>query len=177
MLEKTHLRSKFKEERRTLDIAQISDDIVKNIRNSDFYAEAQNVLIFYPLRYEVNLLSLLDDNKNFYFPKVSGEKLLVCPYEQGCEFKKSCYNINEPCTNPVSNSVLDLIFVPALAVDVDNYRLGYGGGYYDRFLKECEAFSVVPICEKFLVEKLPRNEFDVAVNAVVTEHGKRLTFK
>ena len=114
----------------------------------------------------------MEDNKNFYFPKVDGENLLVCPYDKSVTFKKSCLNINEPCSSPVSPEVLDLIFVPALAVDKSNYRLGYGGGFYDKFLKTCRAYSVVPICKDFIVEALPHDKFDIPVNAVIT-NGKK----
>lgn len=175
MLDKTHLRIRFKEERKKINIDEISNSIVQNIRNSDFYKSSNHVMLFYPLRYEINLLPLMNDTKKFYFPKVNGENLLVCPCSEETIFKKSSLKINEPCSNPVSPEALDLIFVPALAVDRKNYRLGYGGGFYDRFLKNSKALSVVPICEDFIVESLPYEEFDIPVHKVIT-NGKKAHF-
>ena len=172
MLEKTHIRTIFKEERKKLDIALISKDIVKNIRSSDFYKNAEHVMLFYPLKYEINLLDLLNDNKKFYFPKVHGENLLVCPYEPSVKFEKAAFNIYEPCSAPVFPEILDLIFVPALAVDKNNFRLGYGGGFYDRFLKTCDAVTAVPIYENFVVEELPHDDYDVRVDYIIT-NGKK----
>lgn len=172
MLEKTHIRTIFKEERKKLDIALISKDIVKNIRSSDFYKNAEHVMLFYPLKYEINLLDLLNDNKKFYFPKVAGENLLVCPYDRSIRLEKSSLNIYEPVSAPVEAEILDLIFVPALAVDKKYYRLGYGGGYYDRFLKGCNAVTAVAIPEDFIIEELPHDIFDVAVEHVIT-NGKK----
>ena len=172
MLEKTHIRTIFKEERKKLDIALISKDIVKNIRSSDFYKNAEHVMLFYPLKYEINLLDLLNDNKKFYFPKVHGENLLVCPYEPSVKFEKAAFNIYEPCSAPVFPEILDLIFVPALAVDKNNFRLGYGGGFYDRFLKTCDAVTAVPIYENFVVEELPHDDYDVRVDCIIT-NGKK----
>lgn len=172
MLDKTHLRTKFKEERKSLDVEQISRDIVRNIRSQAFYKKAEHVMIFYPLKYEINLLDLLNDDKNFYFPKVHGENLLVCPYESSVKFEKAAFNIYEPCSAPVFPEILDLIFVPALAVDKKYYRLGYGGGYYDRFLKGCNAVTAVAIPEDFIIEELPHDIFDVAVEHVIT-NGKK----
>lgn len=172
MLDKTHLRTKFKEERKSLDVEQISRDIVRNIRLQEFYKKAEHVMIFYPLKYEINLLDLLNDDKNFYFPKVHGENLLVCPYEPSVKFEKAAFNIYEPCSAPVFPEILDLIFVPALAVDKKKFRLGYGGGFYDRFLKTCDAVTAVPIYENFVVEELPYDDYDVRVDCIIT-NGKK----
>ena len=68
---------------------------------------------------------------------------------------------------------LDLIIVPALAFDADGYRLGYGGGYYDRFLRGVSAFTIGLARERLFVEKLPRELHDVAVKCVVTEKEVR----
>lgn len=172
MLDKTHLRTKFKEERKSLDVEQISRDIVRNIRSQAFYKKAEHVMIFYPLKYEINLLDLLNDDKNFYFPKVHGENLLVCPYESSVKFEKADFNLYEPCSAPVFPEILDLIFVPALAVDKKKFRLGYGGGFYDRFLKTCDAVTAVPIYENFVVEELPYDDYDVRVDCIIT-NGKK----
>ena len=174
MVNKTDLRIRFKSARKELDIQNVSRNIEKNLRAFEIYKNSKNVMLFYPLKFEINLLGLLEDKgKNFYFPKVDGEKLIVCPYTKDTKFKKSALNVSEPCSEPVDAEILDLIIIPALAVDKDNYRLGYGGGYYDRFLKLVpDAVTVVPVCEKFVVEKLPHEEFDIPVDYVITDAEK-----
>lgn len=173
MLEKSHLRTKFKNLRKNIDIKHVSAEICENIRNFSHYTEAQNVMLFYPTEYEINILPLLNDNKNFYFPRVDRKNLLVCPYSKDVKFKKSSYNINEPCSNPQSADVLDLIIVPALAVDKNGYRLGYGGGFYDRFIPQCpNAVTIVPIYEEFVIENLPVQVFDRKVDYIIT-NGKK----
>ncbi len=175
MDEKSHLRTKFKSLRRELDIKTISAQICEKIRAFDLYKQAANVMLFYPTKYEINLLQLLDDNKSFFFPRVNGLNLDVCPYSHDTEFKKSSYNINEPCSTPVSHEILDLIFVPALAADTSGYRLGYGGGFYDRFLPLCSnAVTVIPIFDEFVLNALPIEEFDCKVDYIIT-NVKRLT--
>lgn len=171
---KTLLRTRFKEERKEINISEISNSIVFNIKHSDFYKNARHVMLFYPLKYEVNLLDLLNDNKHFYFPKVNGENLSVCPYNDSVKLQKSSLNIYEPCSNAVLPDILDLIFVPALAVDKNNYRLGYGGGFYDRFLKTTNALTIVPVYKDFVVEKLPHDEFDVPVDFVITNGYRQI---
>ncbi len=156
--------------RNSLDIRAISDKIVNRIRNFKAYQEAENVMIFYPLKNEINLLKLLDDKKQFFLPKVEGENLLVCPYSKNTELIKSKYNTFEPIGKPVSADVLDLIFIPALMVDENYYRLGYGGGFYDRFLsKPCSALKIVPIASQFLARRLPHDDFDEKINVIICE--------
>ena len=70
---KSDLRKKAKCIRKSLSIAEKSTIAIKKIRENTLYIPAKNVLIYYPLRYELNLLALLDDEKNFYLPRVCGE--------------------------------------------------------------------------------------------------------
>lgn len=173
MNEKTDLRIKFKELRKSFDLKQISSQIVQNVKNCSFYQSANNIMIYYPTKFEINLLDLTNDtNKNFYLPKVSGKELFVCPYDFKSELISSKFNILEPCTQPVNPECIDLIIVPALAVDKRNFRLGYGGGFYDRFLsKYNEIKTIVPISSMQIVEKLPVEEFDVPIDIVIHEKG------
>ena len=63
----------------------------------------------------------------------------------------------------------DIIIVPALCCDDEGYRLGHGGGYYDRYLAACKAFSVGLCREALMTARLPRDEFDIRLNCLVTE--------
>lgn len=169
MENKTALRGRAKNLRKTLDISKISNDICEKLRNADFYKQAKNVLLFYPTQFEIDLRELLSDDKNFYLPKVAVEELLVCPYKQGENLEISSFNIKEPCSNPVSSAKLDLVIVPALMVDKNNYRLGYGGGFYDKFLAQNKVLSVVPIARALIVEALPVEDFDKKVDFVISD--------
>lgn len=168
MKNKIELRTKFKSIRKTLDICGKSKIISKKIQSLPIFQGAEHVMLFYPTKYEVNLLDMLSLDKKFYFPKVDDKKLLVCP---ACEkFEKSDMNILEPCSSPVSPEILDLIIVPALAIDLENYRLGYGGGYYDRFLSQYYNIqTVTPIFKEFIVDKLPRFSTDIKIDYIVSD--------
>lgn len=171
MLSKDELRKKAKEIRNSLNNKEISGEIVENIRNTDVYQHATNVMLFYPLEHEIDLLPLLDDNKNFYLPRVEGEMLVVCPFKKGDELVKSKFNTLEPVSNPIPADFLNIVFVPALMVDKEFHRLGYGKGFYDRFLakRALQAIRIVPIANALLVDCLPSDEFDEKVDAIVDE--------
>jgi len=64
---------------------------------------------------------------------------------------------------------LDFIVVPALTYDMMGYRLGYGGGYYDRYLSGVRAFKAGLARERLLKEALPREDHDIAVDCIITE--------
>jgi 5-formyltetrahydrofolate cyclo-ligase len=146
-----------------------SQIIVEKIKNLDIYKTSKNIMLFYPMTHEIDLRELTNDcSKNFYYPRVSGENLLVCPNNN--EYIKSKFGVLEPTSNPVNPEILDLIFVPALAVDKNFYRLGYGGGYYDRFLQNYHLITTVtPIFKELTTEKLPTEDFDKPINYIVTD--------
>ena len=137
----------------------------------------QNIKI-YPIKkkaatkskYEINFLSILKDHdKTFYFPRVNGNELEVCPYYAGCEFVKSDFNIFEPKTDSVPTKVLDLVIVPALMADSRGYRLGYGKGFYDRFLVQYGQYfkSITAIPKELYVNELPIDEYDQKIDKVI----------
>ena len=168
MQNKTELRTKIKEIRKTLDIKTKSYIISEKIKSSKIYIDAKNVMLFYPTKYEVDLLDLRFGDKKIYFPRVTADSLLVCP-DNNC-FIKSDFNIQEPTSEPVDPNILDLVIVPALAVDKKHYRLGYGGGYYDRFLvKYSNIKTLTPIFKEFIFDELPKNNFDIKIDYIFSD--------
>jgi 5-formyltetrahydrofolate cyclo-ligase len=91
------------------------------------------------------------------------------------ELSLSSYGLLEPLSSSrvIMPDALDFIIVPALTYDGDGYRLGYGGGYYDRFLMRTRAFTAGVARERLLMEVLPREAHDMAVRCVVTESTER----
>lgn len=168
--EKKKLRKLAKEIRKTLDIPAVSSVLAAKICSHEAYISAKNVMLYYPVGSEYNFLQLLDDDsKNFYFPKVCAENLLVCPYSKDSGFVKSPLNIMEPCSEPVPTSALDLIIVPALMADKNGYRLGYGGGFYDRFIPQTKAKTICAISSKLCTDSMPATKDDIPVDFVITD--------
>lgn len=166
---KTDLRIKAKSVRKELDIENISRKLTEKIRQNNYYINAKNVLIYYPKCHEINFLALLSDDKCFYLPKVNGSDMVVCPYKCGDILKKSDFNVEEPCSKPVCAEVIDLAIVPALAIDKNNIRLGYGGGFYDRFLSQYPNIkTIVALPEQLYFDKLPFEKHDISVDVVIT---------
>ena len=148
----------------------LSKRLAQKLRNTEEYKSAKNIMIFYPLKDEVDLLELTNDNsKTFYLPKIDGDNLLCCKYDSNTELCESCFHTKEPVTEQTTfTHQPDLVIVPALAVDKNNYRLGYGGGFYDRFLSKTETIKIVCLPKQFVVKTVYPENFDIPVDRVIT---------
>jgi 5-formyltetrahydrofolate cyclo-ligase len=165
-MSKAELRKKYK----NFDKSVFSSKLVENLKKTQIYKHSKNVMIFYPLPNEVNLLSLLKDKtKNFYLPKIDGEQLLCCPYNEGDELCESCFKTLEPKSEACSKSILDLVILPALACDKNGYRLGYGGGFYDRFLETFCGKKIVCIPSLLVLDTVFPESHDIKSDLIITE--------
>ena len=170
MNNKSELRKRAKLIRKNLDINSMSEQIVFKIKNFEDFKKSKNIMLFYPLEFEIDILKLLDfEEKNFYLPRIKGLELECCPYKKGDLLRDSEFKTKEPVTESVNPEILDLIFVPALMADKNNYRLGYGKGYYDRFLEKTNAITVVPLAKELIAENLPIEEYDKKIDFIITQ--------
>lgn len=167
-MNKIELRKWARDKRKNLDMENISAILTKKLAQTDEYINSKNIMIFYPLKYEVNLLPLLKDNsKQFYLPRIKGQDIECCKYEEGNELCESCFHTLEPTCKACSKTELDMIIIPALAVDKNNYRLGYGGGFYDRFLKDFKGLKIVCIPKELIVETVYPEKHDVKIDLII----------
>jgi len=167
---KRALRKQIKELRSGLDIELLSKALCRKLQATTEYQNAKNIMIFYPMKNEINLLPLLeDDSKNFYLPQVCGKNLRCCPYCTGDELCVSAFGTKEPVRESCSKAQIDLVIVPALACDKNNYRLGYGGGFYDRFLRDFGSKKIVCIPKAQIVDTVYPEKHDVVMDMVISE--------
>lgn len=90
------------------------------------------------------------------------------------EVKKGHFDIEEPIVEDTiytKKNEMDLLIVPGLVFSKEGYRIGFGGGYYDRFLTDFIHPTVSLVWSKQLVENLPTNQYDLPVQYLITENG------
>lgn len=172
---KNLLRHDIKDIRKHLNIPFCSQKICEQISSWAIFNKSRNVMIYSPIGTEFSLLSLLADtnNKSFFFPSVRGNEIHPVFYDKTKGFKTGDFNIKEPIGEILTDySFVDLIFVPALAVDINGFRLGYGKGFYDRFLPHLSdrCIKVVPISSKLVLDSIPVESHDKSVDYIVTEN-------
>ena len=152
------------------------DSVVRKITALDEFASADTVLMFYPVGSEINIISLFAKskllNKRVAFPcSLKGGILVFREVNDLSELGATVYNIPEPTeTSPIIEDFDNSICItPALAFDNDGFRIGYGGGYYDRFLSSFKGISVGVAYDDMICDRLPRDEFDLPTDIIITE--------
>ena len=142
------------------------------------WQKAQNIMIYAPLPGEVNVsYLLLDQTKNFIFPKIkNNNELEIYLVKDKKELKIGCFGVLEPREQcfKISKKELDLIIVPGLAFYKKGDRLGRGKAYYDQFLKtvRCQNKKVVTVSLIFdfqLLANIPTEQHDQEIDLVLTQ--------
>ena len=109
-------------------------------------------------------------NKSVYVPKVNGQEMTFHPIRSFLELEEGYRGIPEPTSNPVNIINPGLVIIPGVAFDRNLNRVGYGKGYYDRFLSHNDNLRTLAICfELQLEEKIPSDSFDIRPEVLITE--------
>ena len=177
MLTKKQIREEIKKKRLLLPIEEVrtkSEKVIERLRET-LPHEAETFMFYAPLKKEVDLLPLVEEflfsGKRVIFPKVSGKDILPIEVFSLKELCSGYCSILEPPPN-YSRIVrtIDVVFVPGIAFDFSCFRIGYGGGFYDRFLAKHGVGTKIGICFDFqIVEKIPHDPFDFPMDVVVSE--------
>ena len=124
--------------------------------------------IFYPIKNEVDVRDL-GDSYQLHYPKIEDGQLFF--YEDNGRFKKAALGVPEPVdSKKVNKADLDALIIPGLVFDDALYRLGYGKGYYDAYLKDYQGTKIGVCFEKFRVEALPNKPHDIPMDYLVTDN-------
>lgn len=187
MLEKEALRKKMIKERNGLSKKEkkIKDESIYNqvIKDKDYIA-ANTVFLFMSFGSEINtkkiILDALDHNKKVFLPKVVGKKLELFEIEDFENLERSKYGILEPnafCQG-IGNCGIDFILMPGLAFDSFGGRVGYGGGFYDRYISSLPNYKEIPkvaIAYDFqIIEKVPMSKYDIPVDRIIIDEVKNV---
>lgn len=173
--EKQKLRKEFLNKRLNLsrdEVEYLSDLVIKNMLSLEVFKQAKNVMIYYPFMNEVNILKLKNfcEEKNFFFPVVDFENRELKVRKDTGKFVKNKFGIYEPEGEDEKNLSLEFIVVPGIVFDEKAYRLGYGGGYYDKFLSLVKNSFFCGVCYDFqIIKELPVNDKDFQLDLVVSE--------
>ena len=173
---KSSLRSQILSKRNSLsleDIAHHSEKISKRILKHPKFLDSKSIFLYFSIGSEVSTTFIIEESlklgKNVFLPVLdNSENLSFHKFESFSKMKKGKFGILEP-TSKVSLVDPDLVVVPGLAFDLHLHRLGYGKGYYDRFLKSTSSYKI-GICFDFqIVEKIPNESHDQKMDEVISE--------
>ncbi|GGA32216.1 5-formyltetrahydrofolate cyclo-ligase [Okeania sp. KiyG1] len=161
-----------------------SDRLCHHLQNYSLFQKAQTVLAYFSFRQEVDLSLLFTNNREnstvsnkiWGLPRCVKKDLFWHIWQPESSLQKGKYGILEPESNAplLHSSEVDLILIPAVACDLNGYRLGYGGGFYDRMLSSEEWASkptIGIVFEFAYLQQLPIDPWDRPLTAVCTENG------
>lgn len=175
-MDKTSLRKKIREQKRAMTEAEIverSEKLGVLFASSELYRNAQTIYAYLPYNQEVRTVPMLEramkDGKRVAVPKVYGEEMKFLYITDLNRVEKGYAGIPEPMGDePVAQDPTALVLMPGLAFDREGHRIGYGGGFYDKFLAAEPGHPTVALCYEFqMVERIPTEEFDVPVDQVI----------
>ncbi|MBR4016600.1 MAG: 5-formyltetrahydrofolate cyclo-ligase [Oscillospiraceae bacterium] len=175
-MDKKTLRREIREKKRAMteeEILRRSRDLMAQFVNTPAYRNAKTIYGYLPYNQEVRTVPMLEqalrDGKKVAVPKVYGEEMRFIYLDDLSQVEKSEMGIPEPVADgPVADDKTALVLMPGLAFTERGDRMGYGGGFYDRFLAEEPGHYTLALCYDFqMLESLPTEEYDIPVDAVL----------
>lgn len=183
-MDKKILRSEILKKRKSLsqeELIEKSSSIAKLLFSSEQYKNSKYIMCYIDFRNEVKteeiVKTALKEDKNIIIPItiVETRQLILSQlYDYDKELETGTYGILEPkkeYIREVAPKLIDLVLMPGVAFDRRGYRIGYGGGYYDRFLTKIDK-SVSKIALAFELQMVPRvkeGRYDIPVDYIITE--------
>ena len=175
-MDKSALRKEIREKKRAMTEDQInaaSAELMRLFLASDLYRQAKSVYGYLPYNQEVRTVPILEqairDGKRVAVPKVYGDEMQFLWMDDLSAVSNGYAGIPEPTADgPVADDRTALVLMPGLAFDPQGHRIGYGGGFYDKFLASEPEHPTLALCYAFqMMEHLETEEFDKNVDCVL----------
>ncbi|AOR22492.1 5-formyltetrahydrofolate cyclo-ligase [Clostridium taeniosporum] len=179
--EKKELRKKILNLRKEINSTEKKnfDNIIhKKFFESKFYSQCRNIFVYISYDSEIDtktlIIKALKDGKNIYVPRTNYktklmEAVKITSLENLIEDR---YGILQPKESELSTELnnIDLVIIPGVAFDINGGRMGYGGGFYDRYLNKCkkDIFKIALAYDFQVIDYIPMDKHDISVDCVIT---------
>ena len=175
-IQKTALRKHLLEKRDAIS-AELRDILSKNIHQNlkhiSSYINSQNIACYFPIGSEVNthniMLDILEQGKSLLLPKIIDDDIEFHIVSNLEKLEKGRFEIMEPKDSCERTKKIDCVLIPTVGVSKSGVRLGYGHGYYDRFLSSTDAMKISLTYSKQIVKSIPSDSHDIKIDWIVTE--------
>lgn len=175
-MDKTELRREIRARKRAMTEAEIEERSAKLARlffASEAYQKAKTIYGYLPYNQEVRTVPMLEralkDGKKVAVPKVYGDEMKFLYLDDLNAVAKGYAGIPEPIADePLAQDETALVLMPGLAFDPQGHRIGYGGGFYDKFLAAEPNHPTLALCYEFqMLPKLDVEDHDIPVDTVL----------
>jgi len=174
--EKKNLRKVLLEKRDSIsyDYIEIASKQIHNkIKQIDIFRKAKNIGCYFPIGSEVKTQDLMQEvlasGKSLFLPKVVEDDLIFKKINDFTNLEKSSFNLMEPKDECPIAKEIDLVIAPIIGATRNGVRLGYGYGYYDRFLSKSKPATIGLTYSKQIIKSIPNSEKDIKMDWLVTE--------
>lgn len=174
--EKARLRKQFLDQRDSLspDLTKIASSKIRdNLRKIEFFRKASVIGAYYSIGSEVRTYDIMQDilnaGKDLALPKVEKTDLVFKKIVNFSDLEEGNFSVMEPKDRCETVKKIDVAIVPAIAVTREGYRLGYGFGFYDRYLHGKRIKKITLSYSKQVIKSIPHDDHDVKVDYIVTE--------
>jgi len=156
------------------DLRDISSrKIHENLKQMNVYNTSQNIACYFPIGSEVNtqeiMLDILEKGKNLLLPRITKNDIIFHVITNLEQLEKGDFDIMEPRDDYEKAKKIDCILVPTIAISKSGIRLGYGRGYYDRFLSTIKSVKISLTYSKQIIKSIPNDTHDIKMDWIVTE--------
>ena len=175
-MDKKELRRQIREKKRAMTEDQIvtaSARLGELFLSCPEYKAAKTIYGYLPYNQEVRTVPMLEqamrDGKRVAVPKCYGDQMRFIYMDDLSKVENGYANIPEPIADePVANDKTALVLMPGMAFTADGNRMGYGGGFYDKFLAAEPDHPTVALCYDFqMVDYIPTDDYDIPVDRVL----------
>ena len=175
-MDKKELRRTIRERKRAMteeEIVSRSEKLGVLFSQSEAYKAAKTIYGYLPYNQEVRTVPMLEqalkDGKRVAVPKVYGDEMKFLYLDDLTQVSKGYAGIPEPIVDgPVADDKTALVLMPGLAFDPAGHRIGYGGGFYDKFLAAEPNHPTLALCYEFqMLPELHTEEHDIPVDTVL----------
>lgn len=174
-MNKQILRNKYKQIRKNIKDKEKLDNIIFNkIVSLKGYKESKLVLTYVSLKEEVDTIELikhsLNRGKQVAVPKCEGNDIVFYYINNLYDLEEGNFGILEPETNEIVKDFDNSIcIVPGIAFDKENNRIGYGRGFYDRFLENYNGIKIGLTYKEFICDKIDTDENDIKMDIIIKD--------
>ena len=164
------LRKKVSEEK----LSEDSRKIFREVCASSVYRQADAVYAYMDYNHEVMTREFIrrawEDGKQVAVPKVQGREMVFYVLESFDQLEDGYFGIPEPCRGKAACQEQALMIVPGVAFDTERHRIGYGQGFYDRYLSQHSQHPTIAVAFEFqLVDQVPCEATDIRPDCLITE--------
>lgn len=157
---------------------RVEERIYKHLFATSYWKNAKTIALTVSQKIEIDTLPIVKEaekeGKRIVMPRAKKQRNMdFVPFTKETPMESSSFGLLEPAPHlaAIEKDRIDLVIVPGLAFSRDGYRIGFGGGYYDRFLEDYSGTKIALVLEEQKIPLWKPESFDIPMDALITQDG------